>query len=112
MQLASERLLTEPDLAALRQRLLLARQPDFDDDHVRHAANWRALLAQARRSYAADVGTLLAERRHLLEDLAALRRVVVVAEAAVRESRAGGGAERLAELVRALEIAGYSDSAP
>ena len=51
---------------------------------------------------------LLDDRRELLETIAALRRVAVAAEAALAESRAGQQAKRAADLVRALELAGYA----
>jgi hypothetical protein len=71
-------------------------------------ANCESALAEARRTYVADVGVLLDDRRELLETIAALRRVAVAAEAALAESRAGQEAKRAAELVRALEVAGYA----
>jgi hypothetical protein len=98
--------LREPDIAALRRRVLLARHLAT---HVAASAtvDCQGALAEAHRTYVADVGALLDERRELLERIAALRRVAVAAEAALAESRAGQQAKRAAELVRALELAGY-----
>ena len=50
------------------------------------------------------------DHRELVETIAALRRVAVAAEAALAESRAGQQAKRAADLVRALEVAGYAQA--
>src|SRR6266568_2727482 len=76
-------------------------------DTISLTADWHELLLQAHRTYVADVDALLEERRHLLETIAALRRVAVAAEAALFESRAGQQGKRLEALLRALEMAGY-----
>jgi hypothetical protein len=99
--------LREPDVAALRQRLMVARHL------VAHAeasgtGDCRELLLRSRESYARDIDALLAERRELLETIAALRRVAVAAEAALAESRAKRQPERVATLVSALAVAGYT----
>ena len=106
--------LREPDIAALRRRVLVARHLTSHGD-ASATANCPGALAEARRTYVADVEALLEDRRELLETIAALRRVAVAAEAALAESRAGQQAKRAAELVRALKLAGYaqtSDAAP
>jgi hypothetical protein len=54
------------------------------------------------------VEALFEDRRELLETFAVLRRVAVAAEAALAESRSGQMAKRTADLVRALETAGYA----
>lgn len=54
-----------------------------------------------------DVDALLEERRHLLETIAALRRLAVAAEAALFGSRTGQHGKRLEALLRALEMADY-----
>jgi hypothetical protein len=96
-------ILREPEIAALRHRVLLARHLAA---HVE--THGQGALQEARRTYVADVEALLADRRELLETIAALRRVAVAAEAALAERRAGQQAKRAAELVRALRIAGYA----
>jgi hypothetical protein len=99
--------LREPDLAALRRRLLVARHLAAHGEAA-GTANCQGALDEARRTYVADVEALLEDRRELLETLAALRRVAVAAEAALAESRAGQQAKRAADLVRALQLAGYA----
>jgi hypothetical protein len=101
--------LREPDIAALRRRVLVARH-QVAHVEASAAADCRGALAEARRTYVADVEALLEDRRELLETIAALRRVAVAAEAALAESRAGQQAKRAAELVRALEVAGYAQA--
>ena len=99
--------LREPEIAALRRRVLLARHLAA---HVQASpsADGQGPLREARLSYAADVEALLDERRQLLEVIAVLRRVAVAAEAALLESRAGQQGKRLQDLLRALESAGYA----
>ena len=99
--------LREPDIAALRRRVLVARHLS---SHVEAsaAAECQGALVEARRTYVTDVEALLDDRRELQETIAALRRVAVAAEAALAESRAGQQAKRAAELVRAPEVAGYA----
>jgi hypothetical protein len=101
--------LREPDIAALRRRVLVARHLAT---HVEAsaAADCQGALAEARGTYVTDVEALLEDRRELLETIAALRRVAMAAEAALAESRAGQQAKRAAELVRALEVAGYAQA--
>ena len=98
--------LREPDIAALRRRVLVARHLSSHVE-VPATAECHNALVEVRRTYVADVEALLEDRRELLETIAALRRVAVAAEAALAESRAGQQAKRAAELVRALELAGY-----
>jgi hypothetical protein len=101
--------LREVDIAALRRRVLVARHLAA---HVEASVttDCQRVLAEARRMYVADVEALLEDRRELLETIAALRRVAVAAEAALAESRAGQQAKRAADLVRALELAGYAQA--
>ena len=99
--------LREPDIAALRRRVLVARH-QVAHVEASAAAECRGALVEARRTYVTDVEALLADRRELLETIAVLRRVAVAAEAALAESRAGQQAKRAAELVRALQLAGYA----
>jgi hypothetical protein len=101
--------LREPDIAALRRRVVVARHLAA---HAEASAtvDCQGALAEARRTYVADVEALLEDRHELLETIAALRRVAVAAEAALAESRAGQQAKRAAELVRALEVAGYAQA--
>jgi hypothetical protein len=101
--------LREPDVATLRRRLLVARH-QVAHVEASAAADCQGALAEARRTYVADVEALLEDRRELLESIAALRRVAVAAEAALAESRAGQQAKRAADLVRALEVAGYAQA--
>ena len=101
--------LREPDIAAMRRRLVVARHLAAHGE-ASSAAHCRSALEEARRTYVTDVEALLEDRRELLETLAALRRVAVAAEAALAESRAGQQAKRAAELVRALQIAGYAQA--
>jgi hypothetical protein len=100
--------LREPDIAALRRRLVVARHLAAHGEAA--PANCRRVLEEARRTYVADVEALLEDRRELLETIAALRRVAVAAEAALAESRAGQQAKRAADLVRALQLAGYTQA--
>src|SRR5437868_6526168 len=73
-------MLREPDIAALRRRVLVARhQVAYVEASA--TANCQGALAEARRTYLADVEALLDDRRELLETIAALRRVAVAAEA-------------------------------
>ena len=74
------------------------------------AAECQGALVEAHRTYVADVEALLEDWRELLETITALRRVAVAAEAALAESRTGQQAKRAAELVRALELAGYAQA--
>jgi len=104
---ARSSLLREPEITALRRRLLMARHQAATSAEASLTADWHELLLQAHRSYVADVDALLDERRHLFETIAALRRVAVAAEAALFESRAGQQGKRLEALLRALEMAGY-----
>jgi hypothetical protein len=99
--------LREPDIAALRRRVLVARHQVA---HVEASATaeCQGALVEARRTYVADVEALLDDRRELLQTIAALRRVAVAAEAALAESRAGQQAKRAADLVQLLKIAGYA----
>jgi len=98
--------LRERDIAALRRRVLvaghLAAHPNGSTSQ-----DCQGALKEARRMYVADVQALLEDRRELLETIAALRRVAVAAEAALAESRASHQAKRAADLVSALEVAGY-----
>jgi len=104
---ARSSLLREPEITALRRRLLMARHQAATSAEASLTADWHELLLQAHRTYVADIDALLEERRHLLETIAALRRVAVAAEAALFESRAGQQGKRLEALLRALEMAGY-----
>jgi hypothetical protein len=99
--------LREADIAALRRRILVARHLAAQVEATA-ASDCQGALAEARRTYVADVEALLEDRRELLETIAGLRRVAVAAEAALAESRAGQQAKRAADLVRALEMAGYA----
>ena len=99
--------LRAPEIAALRRRVLVARH-QMSYVEVPANANCERTLAEAHRTYVTDVEILLEDRRELLETIAALRRVAVTAEAALAESRVGQQAKRAAELVRALEAAGYA----
>jgi hypothetical protein len=99
--------LQEPDIAALRRRVLMARHLAARVA-ASATADCQGALEEAHRTYVADVEALLHDRRELLETIAALRRVAVAAEAALAESRAGQQAKRAADLVRALELAGYA----
>lgn len=101
--------LREPDIATLRRRLLVTRHLAV---HGESSAmpNSQGALEEARRMYVADVEALLDDRRELLETIAALRRVAVAAEAALAESRTGQQAKRAADLVRALQVAGYAQA--
>ena len=101
--------LREADLAALRRRVLVARHLAAHGE-VSAAAECQGALVETRRTYVADVEALLDERCELLQTIAALRRVAVAAEAALAESRTGQQAKRAAELVRALELAGYAEA--
>ena len=101
--------LREPEVAALRRRVLVARHQVA---HVEASAtaDCQGVLVEARWTYIADVEALLEDRRELLETIAVLRTVAVAAEAALAESRAGQQAKRAADLVRALELAGYAQT--
>ena len=98
--------LRETDIAALRRRVLVARHLAAHPKGST-AEDCQGALEEARRAYVTDMQALLEDRRELLETIAALRRVAVAAEAALAESRAGHQAKRAAELVGALEVAGY-----
>src|SRR5438445_2684956 len=100
-------MMREPAITSLRQLFLIARHLARPYVEASPAADRNELLLQAHRTYVADVDALLEERRHLLETIAALRRVAVAAEAALFESRAGQQGKRLEALLRALEMAGY-----
>ena len=104
---ARSSMLREPEIMALRRRLLIARHLAGTYAEASPTADRHELLLQAHRTYVADVEALLEERRHLLETIAALRRVAVAAEAALFESRTGQQGKRLEALLRALEMAGY-----
>ena len=99
--------LREPDIAALRRRVLVARHQAAQGE-ASATANCQGALEEAHRTYVTDVEALLDDRRELLETIAPLRRVAVAAEAALAESRAGQQAKRATDLVRALELAGYA----
>ena len=99
--------LREPEIAALRRRVVLARHLAAHGQ-ASPTADCHEPLREARLSYVADVEALLDERRQLLETIALLRRVAVAAEAALLESRAGQQGKRLEDLLRALETAGYA----
>ena len=86
---ARSSMLREPEITALRRRLLIARHLAGTSVEASPMADRHELLLQAHRTYVADVDALLEERRHLLETIAALRRVAVAAEAALFESRTG-----------------------
>jgi len=101
--------LREPDIAALRRRVLVAHHLAAHGE-ASATADRQGALEEARRTYVADIEALLEDRRELLETIAALRRVAVAAEAALAESRAGQQAKRAADLVRALKIAGYAQA--
>src|SRR4051794_35929497 len=93
--------LREPDIAALRRRVLVARHVAAHPEGST-TQDCQGALEAARRTYVADVQALLEDRRELLETIASLRRVAVAAEAALSESRASQQAKRAADLVRAL----------
>jgi len=101
--------LREPDIAALRRRVLVARHLAAHPEGPA-MQDCQGALEAVRRTYVADVEALLEDRRELLETIASLRRVAVAAETALAESRAGQQAKRAAELMRALEVAGYGQA--
>ena len=97
--------LREPDIAALRRRVLVARHQAAQGE-ASATANCQGALEEPHRTYVTDVEALLDDRRELLETIAPLRRVAVAAEAALAESRAGQQAKRAADRVQALKLAG------
>jgi hypothetical protein len=101
--------LRERAIAALRRRVLVARYLAAHAE-ASAAADCQGALAEARRTYVADVEALIEDRRELLETIAALRRVAVAAVAALAETRAGQHTKRATELVRALEVAGHAQT--
>jgi hypothetical protein len=100
------RALDSTELAGIRRRLLLARNFSVRPRAL-PAEGWREMLEVAYRTYVADVAALLVDRRRMQEQLAALRRIAVAAEAALVEDHGERQEPALARLVEALKSAGY-----